>query len=346
MRKNTIIDKKDRRLLIELEYSCRQTHKTIGRKVGLSSDIVRYRIHRLVRLGVIRNFLTYINFCRLGFTDYGVFFSVQHMTFRQEADLKNYLTSHSSISYLARLGGQYDYVMGILARNIAHFNDILSTILQQIGPIVLSKVITIRVSLTHFPKTYLLNTHLQREPREEKPTPYFGNEFTNEEIDETDFEILSAMATKATASTLELSKALGIPASTIAVRLKKLIQRKIIVGFFAFTSAQSYGFQAYNIMLRVKNLSKPKERQLTTFFASHPNIVYTIKTVGAWDFEVAVEVPDQQVFQRVLGEIREQFFDIIQQLEFVTVFQELKYNVFPFSKTDFSYNSGAQYQTF
>ena len=318
---------KDRKILYELEKNARQSNRAIAKKVGLNVDVVRYRINKLVERGVIHGFLTFVNFANLGYTDYGVFFSTQHLTKDKEQEIVNYLSKHNNVSYFSKVGGKFDFIVGILAKNIVHFNSVLKEVMKNIGTYILTKDIATRVVLKHYPKTYLYEKkskdHLQK-------YPYFGGEYGEEKLDDLDKKILQQISTNARITTIELSKMLNKPASTIALRIKKLQERKIIVGFFCFTSPQNYGYQAYDVTLNVKNMSEQDEKRLLSFFEGHPNIIYSIKCVGKWDYEVMVEVPNQEKFQQVLAELKEKFSGVIQSLEFVTMFKDLKYSLFPF----------------
>ena len=52
------IDKKDRKILYQLDLDSRQTVTQIGRKVNLKKDVVSYRIKKLIKKGIIKNFYT------------------------------------------------------------------------------------------------------------------------------------------------------------------------------------------------------------------------------------------------------------------------------------------------
>ena len=60
------------------------------------------------------------------------------------------------------------------------------------------------------------------------------------------------------------------------------------------------------------------------------NISWLIKTVGKWDYEVGIEVPNKEKFQELLSNIREEFSEDIISLDFVIIFDTLKYNLYPF----------------
>ena len=54
-----IIDKKDKKILYHLDLNSRQSLNSIGKKVGLTKDVVAYRIQRMQKHGIIKMFRTY-----------------------------------------------------------------------------------------------------------------------------------------------------------------------------------------------------------------------------------------------------------------------------------------------
>ena len=51
------MDKIDKAILRELQYvSCRSSYRSIGKKIGLSPNGVKYRIEKLIETGVIIRF--------------------------------------------------------------------------------------------------------------------------------------------------------------------------------------------------------------------------------------------------------------------------------------------------
>jgi len=55
------LDLKDRKILYELDLNSRQSFRSIGRKVGLSKDIVASRVKKLQEEGIIIRFNTLID---------------------------------------------------------------------------------------------------------------------------------------------------------------------------------------------------------------------------------------------------------------------------------------------
>lgn len=64
------LDKKDRKILYQLDIDGRQTLSQLGKKISLSKQVVDYRLKNLVKTSVISEFYTVINFSKLGYTQY------------------------------------------------------------------------------------------------------------------------------------------------------------------------------------------------------------------------------------------------------------------------------------
>ena len=47
------LDLKDKRILKELFVNARMPYSTIGKKVGLSKEVVHYRVNRLMKIGLL-----------------------------------------------------------------------------------------------------------------------------------------------------------------------------------------------------------------------------------------------------------------------------------------------------
>ena len=74
------IDLKDRKILYELDLNCRQSNAQIGKKVGLSKEVVTYRIKRMEDEGVITRYWTAIDTMKLGYYIYRIYISFQNIT--------------------------------------------------------------------------------------------------------------------------------------------------------------------------------------------------------------------------------------------------------------------------
>lgn len=320
------LDIRNKKILLELEKDCRQSNKVIAKKIGVNGDLVRYRINNLLNGGIISNFLTFVNFSKLGYTDYGLFISTYRLSKADEEEFIDFVSKNQFVSYFAKTGGKYDFIIGFLAKDVLHFNDLLLDLLKRFGEKITTRDVAIRVSLFHFSRDYLIETKTQQDKM-----PKFGGAMVVEDIDELDKNILKALSVDARLNVVELSSKLGKPTSTILFRIKKLKERGIIEGFYALIDPSGFNFQSHNLLVSFNNLTPAVEGDFYSFCKLNPNIVWIIKTVGKWDYEVGVETSNQIELQRVVSELKEHFSNSMSGVEFINLFKTMKYNLFPFS---------------
>lgn len=317
------LDVKDKRILIELERNARQPNTQIARTVGLSSDVVKYRIDRLEKRGIIKGYLGYINFHKIGYLDYGLYIGLQRSDKEKEAQFKEYLIRHDRVTYFSKVGGHFSFIVGLLARDSIEFHKQLKDLSGRFGSIIYRKELITRISLQSYPRSYLLgDSHVSN-------LPFFGGNIQSEDIDYIDKSILSLLATDARISIVEMHQKLDIPASTMVSRIKNLESKKIITGYYALISSETFGYQSYNLLIKVPSLSESQESSLRSFCESHPNVTWLITTAGAWDFEIGVEVENQERLQEIIDAIKDQNQSIM-DIDFLTIFNNLKYNQYPF----------------
>ena len=90
-----LLNAKDRKVLAELDFDARQSNSQIGRKVGLSKEVVHYRIQKLLEEGVILRFHTVVNYFKLGIVKFKLYLRLTNASRKkveeiEEEILRNY----------------------------------------------------------------------------------------------------------------------------------------------------------------------------------------------------------------------------------------------------------------
>ncbi len=320
------LDQKDKRLLYEVDLDARQGTSQLGKRIGLSQEGTYYRLQRLQKQKIISDFVTLINFGKIGFTGYGVYTKFQNIDEKKKEIIIKELSKHKNIYWIAEFGGKFDLAFAIAAKSIVEFNEYLLDISTKYHDVLKDFSIAIRVELVQFPRDYLIRT---KKPKSKKPS--FGKEILFEGLDQTDSKILRELGRNARTSTLELAKRIQKSASSVISRIKKLEQKEVIQGHSALINCQRYGFENYQLFLETHNMNKTAKKRLQTYCQSHPNIIFYIETVGQWNFELIYEIKNQRELQQLMVELRTLFPKIIKNIETGIIFNHnVKYNQYPF----------------
>lgn len=315
---NGKLDLKDRKILYELDQNSRIPDSKIGKRVKLSKQVVNYRIKNLVKRGIIKQFQTTLNISKLGLTAFGVYFKLQNVNQKEINEITGFLKKHDKVLYLASIGGKYDLSLVIPARNMWHFNKIISEIINKFPDNLINYDISIRTDVFKYKRGFLVGKKL------EKSRISFGGEPLLIKLDDIDKKILKIICTKAEISNIELSKIIKVPASTIALRIKKNLDKRVIQNFSIFINSDKCNYKSYKTLITLHNVTKDLEKGLFSFCAMHPKVIWAIRTLGKWEIEIRSEVIDQKEYQQLLIELRNQFSNIIKDMESLTLFEEFK----------------------
>lgn len=123
------LDEKDKVIIEQLQLNCRQSIARIAKTTKLPRDVVVYRIKKLEQNNVIRSYHAMLNPHALGYPLYVyVLFSCNNISPQKEAEFITYMRGHKQIIYVAKNSGQYDFTIGICAKNYIEFDAIIQKI--------------------------------------------------------------------------------------------------------------------------------------------------------------------------------------------------------------------------
>ena len=135
------LDKKDLRIMYELDLNAKQTIKQISKKVRLSPEVTNYRIKRLEDEKIILGYYTLINVYSLGYELYRVYLGLGTISEEKKKEFLDYLTKLRQVGQIAITGGEYDLIVGIIEKDNLSFNKLVEEILANFGSFIRKKEI-------------------------------------------------------------------------------------------------------------------------------------------------------------------------------------------------------------
>ena len=293
------LDLKDKKILYQLDLNSRQSNLKIAKKVGLSKDVVNYRIKKLEQEGFINGYYTIIDFSRIGYFSIRVYIKLLDTSPEKKREIIDFLVKNKKIFYVAGIEGQFDIGFGTWIKNIYEFEDFYLEFKKKFKQYIGKDKISIFTKAHHFHRAYILDKKID----DVKPE-YFGKEKIVPH-DDTDLNILRIIAKNARIPIMEIAKKLKIPATTIAFRIRQLEKKKIIQGYRFIFNFRLFGYEYYKVDLTLKDILRLKE--LITFAHYNPNILYIDQTIGGSDFEFDLEIKDKEEFFKLIEILRKRF---------------------------------------
>ncbi len=326
MGEQNLLDVLDRKILFRLDLDARTAQKALAKNLHVSVQTLNYRIRRLSEQGVVKHFYSVINLGLLDYESFRIYFRFQNLTPDRENEFIRYLIKSPNIVWAARCRGHWDVVASVWAKNASEFAAVYHSIVDQFDDILLTKNICVIEKADHFNRTYLLPN-----PADKKSHVYAGSK---QEIvlDALDESLLSLLSHDCRQSFLELSRKLSVSPETVANHVKQLEKSGVLMGYRLLFNLPKIGYLNNIIILKLHYLNQKRVQEFFNFCSQHKNVIFIMYTLGDHDVDLEVEVANQSELDGFITELRQKFSDIIRDLETLMIFDEPKFDYFPFEK--------------
>jgi len=316
------LDLYDYKILHELDENSRKSASEIAKKVRLSKVSVNQRIKKLQEKEIIKTFMTQVDYKKLGYNIYHIFYKLQNISKEKEKEFYSYLIEHNQIGYVARIDGNFDSFVVIIAKNNEELDNILSKINQKFGQYIKERNILPVINAQYFGRRYLIpKKELEKIIIREKPKEIV-------ELDEIDHKILQSLSQNARIPIIDLTKKLKLSKDIIHYRIKKLIKEGILQKFTINLNHEKFGNSFFKILIILNyNIN---EKEFLSKIVNYNNLIRTIRLLGIWDIELDFEVENNIGMRKILKEIKEKYGEYIQSDDSLFIYQIDKLNYYPF----------------
>jgi DNA-binding Lrp family transcriptional regulator len=316
------MDIKDRKLLALLDENARYSNSQIARKIKLSKPAVEYRINRFEKNDVIFQHYAVIDFTKLGYSQYKIYFKFQNANLEEEQQIINYWINSVNSIWVGQIRGNWDLAVSVLAKSNFEFGRVLLGFMNKYSGFILDKEILLTEYSPIYAREYL---------EDAKPSEFvYGLPSEKYELDEIDAKILKVLATEARCSIINLAEKTKLTRDIINYRMKKLTKDKILMQYRTYPNLEVIGINLYKIIIRTKNFDKAAENKIKSYIALGKKSVQLLKLIGSWDLEIEYEASNEDELYKYLNDLRKQFADIIRDYDIMRITKTYKYNYYPF----------------
>ena len=306
------IDLKDRRILYELDINSRQSFRSIGRKVGLSKDIVALRVKKLKETGIIKNFFTEINTFSLGYNVFRIYITYQYASEEVKNEIIQHFISYKNVWAIASSKGEIDLSIIIWVDDNYEFYTFWNKTLDLFEDYFSRATISLYIEAREYKKSYLLLENFEKSNRELFRITCSKNKV---KVDNIDYKILNEIALNARFSTVELAKKLNCSTQIINNRFKNLIKNGIIKAFRVSIDYSKLGVYHYRVYIYLKE--HKKLNHIINYLEDKPYLQCLNVTVGWGDIEPEFIVKNFDELSNIMEEINFKFPNVIKKYSFL-----------------------------
>jgi DNA-binding Lrp family transcriptional regulator len=310
--KDHLMERLDREILYELDNDASQPLSAIAKKVNRSVPTIDYRIRKMIEGRVLKSFLTIVNFKRLGYTNYFVYWTLRNVNSEKERSIIEQITKDDRVNEVFRWDGAWNLCVGVMAKDISELNEVVSRIKDRFSECIDREAFMVYTKSFRFGRRYLV----QGGKYEARGSPA-GSIQSPVSVDKTEDRILREIRDAARMSTVDLAERTGLPLEVVRYRLRKLRDEDIVVG--ATIMPDCAGFpQIYRILLNINGFTTKKEKGIIAYLGSKSNVVRVKRAFGAYNLAIDCEFEQHTEFRNFLFELKERFYDVISDQEVLT----------------------------
>ena len=309
------IDLKDRKILYELDIDSRQSFRKIGRKVGLSKDVVASRVKKLQENGIIKRFFAYYDTLKLDLNDLRFYFKFQYVTPDIREEIIDHFSENEYVKSIFSIEGSYNLGVIINVEKISDFYPFWKKTLERYGDYFSEQVFSAYVGELVYGQSFILD-------ETERPyRPPLQSKMGRVKIDDLDLKILKVLVSNARMPTVEIAKKLNSNISTIKNRIKRLLDDKVILGFTVEIDLNTIGYQKWKVDFYLSEYSKIN--QIIKYLEKNPSLLCVDYTIGYADLEIELNVKNINQLHDIIEDLYSKFPKIIRNY---SIFRGIKFH--------------------
>lgn len=316
------IDIKDKKILFELDFDARQSFSELGKKVGLSKQVVEYRVNNLIKKGIINGFYPVINIPKLGYHYCRLSITLQNISPEEQEKIILDLESDHRVFWLLEVQGSFDLLIVIWAPTLKFFRDFVDEFMVKYSSYVKHKMENIGLDVIHYQHRYLL---------QKKETSEIHIKETSERfvIDELDHKILIWLCENARIPLIKIAEKLKENPRTIAYRIARM-EKGLIESYKTVIDHNKLGYTYLKVFVNLSNHNKDIKK-IKECIKNNPATIYLVEGInlhGDIDFEIMIKNNNELL--NLIRDLRKNFPAMIADYNTVAYLRTLKIRYLPF----------------
>jgi len=318
------LDLKDRKILYQLDLNCRQSNAQIGKKVGLSKQVVDYRIKRMEEEKVITGYWADIDSFRLGFNIFRIYIIFQNASSVIKNEIIKYFCDYKNIYIVSTVKGPIDLCNVIWIKDAFEFWNFWNKTLDLYEDYFEKAIVSLYIQLRVYKKSYLFE-NLVESPNMELYRINCGVKPVK--IDSDDYQILRGLVLNARIPLIELADKLDCSSQSVKYKINNLKKKGLIIAFKVDVDLLKLNLRHYKIDIFLK---EHKKRKIIIDYISKQIYLHELNEAIGWaDIEPEVIVKDVDKLIEVMEELDSKFPGAIKKQSYWVGIKEHKLNTLP-----------------
>jgi DNA-binding Lrp family transcriptional regulator len=309
-------------ILWAIQHNAEASVGRLQKLTGCREHTIRDAVSRLTAAGVIYRMYP-INVRALGFNEWVIYFSLATKRERERQALLDAIIASDRAALLVQIGGDYEYELSVCVRNVDEVVAFLDDLGRRFGEMFYEKQIAMRYCYTGFGRKYLTGRKAGR-------LVTLGPVQKIAALDDLDHRILKTLCRKHSPSYADVARELAMAQTTLHYRIEKLKKQGVLADAIYALTPQLFGWESFRLLIYARSVSIKFRCALERFCADHLQVVNLVRSVGAWDYALTVEVENASAVPHIVQELQFAFGPQINAVRTLPQFLFLKGQNYPF----------------
>lgn len=306
------LDLKDRKLLAEIENNARIDNAALGRKIGVSKQVVKYRIERLEKEEIIQGYNAIVDTKKLGTHIYLVYLKLFHITSEQEKAWIEQITTHSKVITVGRNAGRFDLTVVFNCKNSSDFEKTHREVFSKNSKRIKEKIVTTELK-SNYLETGLLHTPSKNSIEVHEDTHQL-------KYDKKDEAVITKLADNCRTSLVDIARENNMSANGVKLRIKNLEKLGIIAGYKTKINYEKLGYLHFRVLLKLNNYSNSLYNKIVEFLKNESGCESVSKYIGYADLDFRYYSENMIRFYAFISKTRDMFVEEIIEIESMPIF--------------------------
>jgi len=323
----SVLSLTEKKVLKELDINARQGLSSIAGKLKISKQAVNYHIEGMIKKGFIKEFITYFDTHKLGYTFYNVLIKLKYMTKEDRGKIIEKLKDVSNVVWISSFMGEWQMIVSILAKDVGEFSMYLEEVLSSLKGKMLDYNFFIVISASQLGYKKIHSSHNERHDSRINHSKIGAKDSTS--LSANDLKVLKIIANNAKMSIVDIAKTTQLTVDRARYSLKRLERDKIIQGYKPLVNVSKLGYLWHIMFLRLKASSEVEKKKMINFLKGIHEVCYIVRCVGNCNLMVDFHTSTLDELERVKDKFSNEFSGMIADEKTVQVTDEHMCTYFP-----------------
>ena len=307
------LDLKDRKIIRELDMNARISYASLGKKVRLSKQVVKYRVDKLESQNIIQGYNALIDISKLGQTIYVVYLKLVQISSVKEKEWIDKIEKNINVLAVGKNAGQWDMTIALRCSNNQNLDSVLKEIISNKSENIKEKLITSEIEATYFAMNVIHKEKIQ-ETSTSKNTQI-------EKIDKEDEQIIALLSENCRMSLLDISEKVKMSPNGVKNKIKNLEKKKIIIGYKTKINYEKLGYLHFRVFLHLGKFTNELYENIKDFLSHKGNVESVSRYMGYADVDFRCYSQDILGLYNLISELKDNFLQNIIGVDSMPIFR-------------------------